>query len=196
MILRPDLIARRPNCAHIGPTADDGGTWGGAVSYNGVEYSIYGTDASTSSKKRTIAIGNQQIELPQGAPRETHLYAYADCPEAHGCDTGYAIADHYSFSPASICDTDTSELMFHSIASGGSSNMRFKSFGHEGCSLDPSESGNSELFGSLDCGSNLAGSCKTPSDAEALPQLCVKDADEVSAVKNGTVFQMMAICRF
>ena len=86
--------------------------------------------------------------------------------------------------------------MFHSITSGDNNNMRFKSFGHEDCSLDPSQSENSELFGKLDCGGNLAGSCEMPSDVEALPQLCVKDPDETSAMKNGTVFQMMAICRF
>lgn len=163
--------------------------------------SIYGADASTSSKgKRTIALGPQQLALPQGPPREMRLYAYAGCPEAHECETGFAIADHYSFAPASICDTESGEISFHDMHSttGQGLDVRFKSFGHEGCLLEPGLEGKIEkgLYGRLDCGEGLTGQCRTSSEEEAKAQLCVDELGDRSAVRNGTVFQMMAVCRF
>lgn len=76
--------------------------------------------------------------------------------------------------------------------------MRFRSFGHESCSLDPSSDGESKdgLYGRLDCGGNFAGLCTLPTKTEVTPQLCMEGPGERSTVKNGTIFQMMAVCRF
>ena len=76
--------------------------------------------------------------------------------------------------------------------------MRFKSFGHEGCSLDPNLDDESEEgpYARLDCGGNFRGVCEPPSSEDVEPRLCVEDSKERTAVKNGTVFQKMAVCRF
>ena len=173
---------------HAGP-GNDKGFFGGSINHKDIQYSVYGTESIPAKDKRGIP-----------TPREMRMYAYAACPEAHNCEQGYAIADHYAFSPSSVCDHGGREMMFH--ASGADNtrlDTRFKTFGHKGCTVRPNTDimqgdANNE-WGVLDCGAGLGGNCTVPDQTDREPLVCSgeKSIKEPSA---GKVMQMMTICRF
>ena len=186
----------------VGPT-DANGIWDGAVAYNNIEFSIYGQDASSakpSSKHRRTAFESHIGISTRTPPRETHLYAYAACPEAHGCDYGYAIANQYVFSPPSVCDAGFQEIYFHSIDSNTETDMTFKAYGHEGCRVNtiagvPENLTPGAQWGSLDCGGNLVGSYSTPEPRDDEPKVCVEETEK-NKIPNGTVLRKMTVCIF
>ena len=128
------------------------------------------------------------------------LYAYAGCLEAHDCEKGYAIADHYAFSASSICDYQEREIMFHPFSNvTGALGTRFKTSGYEGCMVKPElDTGLEDPFhewGTLDCGNGLGGSCTTSGETDKEPLICSERLD-ILKPSAGNVLQMMAVCDF
>lgn len=173
---------------HPGP-GNDKGFFGGSINHKDIQYSVYGTESLPARHKRGIP-----------TPREMRMYAYAACPEAYNCEQGYAIADHYAFSPSSVCDYGGQEIMFHAFdADGTRLDTRFKTFGHKGCTVRPNgditrDDADSQ-WGVLDCGSGLGGNCTVLDKADMEPLLCPAEESRKGTTA-GKVMQMVTICRF
>ena len=189
----------------------DGTSYIGTTKFTSTTTTTVPASSTTTSRKDPYLCGapfcyklksRGNVKGPERPPREMHLYAYSDCSSKRRCDTGFAVADLYAFSPEKVCESGDKEIGFYSV-DAKEPNVRFKSYGHEGCRIDPDadlatkeEMHPGSFYGQLDCGQGLTGKCTIPSEADAQARRCDVDDHRHSAVKDGTVLKMMAICKF